>query len=246
MAEAVWPTTDEQAELERRTLTAIKGHLKKRGQRPHVYECPLPHGQDGKDFYFDAETGQIGGCQGKHKGQLTRWKDLAEHARCPCPPRNGDQWRVNFSRVQWGHRIVVGRYVRVPGKKERTDDFHEDNWVWSPQGVINMHRPETWGYVQFSDRSAGSDVPFAGDPTARMRHLLHRVLYAQEQHRLERGACAARLEDLGLEALSESVVLEKVGGGWRARGTVRRPDGGAAVLVMDGDGRITRTRKAEK
>jgi hypothetical protein len=26
-----------------------------------------------------------------------------------------------------------------------------DNWVWSPQGAINMHIPEMWGFVEFSD-----------------------------------------------------------------------------------------------
>jgi hypothetical protein len=25
----------------------------------------------------------------------------------------------------------------------------EDNWVWSPQGVVNMHVPERWGYLVF-------------------------------------------------------------------------------------------------
>jgi hypothetical protein len=25
----------------------------------------------------------------------------------------------------------------------------EDNWVWSPQGVVDMHVPEHWGHVQF-------------------------------------------------------------------------------------------------
>ena len=29
------------------------------------------------------------------------WKVLGELARRPAPPRDGDQWRVNFSRVQW-------------------------------------------------------------------------------------------------------------------------------------------------
>jgi hypothetical protein len=29
------------------------------------------------------------------------WKVPAEHAHKPAPPRNGDEWRVNFSRVQW-------------------------------------------------------------------------------------------------------------------------------------------------
>jgi hypothetical protein len=57
-------------------------------------------------------------------------------------PRRGDTWRVNFSRVEWEHEVVGGRYRKVPGKKE-------DNWVWSPQGEINMHIPERWGYVRF-------------------------------------------------------------------------------------------------
>ena len=25
----------------------------------------------------------------------------------------------------------------------------EDNWVWSPQGAINMHLPERWGRLRF-------------------------------------------------------------------------------------------------
>lgn len=49
-------------------------------------------------------------------------------------PFAGDQWRVNFSRVEWRDKL--------PGTKE-------DNWVWSPQGVVNMHLPERWGVVRF-------------------------------------------------------------------------------------------------
>ncbi len=47
-------------------------------------------------------------------------------------PGDGTQWRINFSRVEW-----------KPGQ------LHEDNWVWSPQGVINMHVPQQWGYLNF-------------------------------------------------------------------------------------------------
>ncbi len=57
-------------------------------------------------------------------------------------PKPGDTWRVNFSRVQWRVDIVDGKYVKRPGLKE-------DNWVWSPQGLIDMHVPEKWGYVRF-------------------------------------------------------------------------------------------------
>ena len=58
-------------------------------------------------------------------------------------PRPGDTWRINFSRVEWQTEIAGKQYRRVPGKPE-------DNWVWSPQGEINMHVPERWGYVTFA------------------------------------------------------------------------------------------------
>jgi hypothetical protein len=47
-------------------------------------------------------------------------------------PVNGTQWLVNFSRVEWlqGHP-------------------REENWVWSPQGEVNMHIPERWGALTF-------------------------------------------------------------------------------------------------
>jgi hypothetical protein len=58
-------------------------------------------------------------------------------------PAAGDEWRVNFSRVEWRTNAQDGKYVKVPG-------LREDNWVWSPQGLIDMHVPERWGYVRFS------------------------------------------------------------------------------------------------
>ncbi len=70
------------------------------------------------------------------------WKTLKPFAHKPSPPRPGDTWRINFSRVEWQHEIVDGTYRRVP-------DTPENNWVWSPQGVINMHVPEHWGYLEF-------------------------------------------------------------------------------------------------
>lgn len=63
-------------------------------------------------------------------------------------PAPGDEWRVNFSRVQWPLVIVDGGYRK---EREPVDwsDHPEDNWVWSPQGEIDMHLPEMWGVVRF-------------------------------------------------------------------------------------------------
>jgi len=70
------------------------------------------------------------------------WAALRAHANRPVPPRANDEWRVNFSRVEWKFEIAGGKYQKVPGVRE-------DNWVWSPQWAIDMHRPEHWGYVRF-------------------------------------------------------------------------------------------------
>ena len=84
--------------------------------------------------------------------------DVAERAaagRAPgMAPAPGDEWRVNFSRVQWPLVIVDGRYSKA---REPVDwsDHPEDNWVWSPQGEIDMHIPERWGVVRFVTRAPG-------------------------------------------------------------------------------------------
>ena len=77
------------------------------------------------------------------------WESLKEYANRPCPPKDGDVWRVNFSRVQYGHRIVDGRYERA-AHPTGGGNHPEANWVWSPQGRISMHVPEMWGHVRFS------------------------------------------------------------------------------------------------
>jgi hypothetical protein len=95
------------------------------------------------------------------------WASLKEITGRPCPPNPGDQWRINFSRVQWQHELVDGAYRKL--------DLPEDNWVWSAQGVVDMHRPERWGIVQFSSGPA----EFRPDESLPIRELLHRVYYAQ-------------------------------------------------------------------
>jgi hypothetical protein len=91
-----------------------------------------------------------------------------------------------------------GRYTKrlKPGTK---DPLPENNWVWSPQGAINMHMPERWGYVQFSGKPAGSgsDV-FVEDPNERVKWVLRRLYYRQRDFRAAHGAYATALEALSL------------------------------------------------
>lgn len=170
------------------------------------------------------------------------WQGMAEHANCPCPPLDGDQWRVGFSRVQWGHKIVDGKYVRVPSKEERTDDLHEDNWIWSPQGVVNMHRPETWGYVQFSTRPVGETVEFIPDQTAEARYLLFKILYAQEQYHLTNKRYAKDLDELKLGELScknmvYPIVTQMSDTSWQAGMRVKLTNGQIKTVRLRQDGK---------
>lgn len=75
------------------------------------------------------------------------WAAFADSGHNVVPPRAGSQWRVNFSRVEWDADPIGGRYVK---RTDRTGKpLPEHNWVWSPQGVINMHVPARWGFVRF-------------------------------------------------------------------------------------------------
>ena len=119
------------------------------------------------------------------------WNVLAEHAHKPAPPEEGDQWRVGFSRVEWQIEINDGKYVKVPNTPE-------NNWIWSAQGVIDMHRPERWGYVQFTKEAPGA-AAFVPDPSAAARNTLHEVYYAQKSFHEKHKRWAATLEELGLK-----------------------------------------------
>ena len=72
----------------------------------------------------------------------------------------GDQWRLNFSRVEWEHDINFSGYSR---KKVNGKYLPEYNWVWSNQNVINMHEPEKWGIVQFTNESTSKGIQFIQD-----------------------------------------------------------------------------------
>ena len=65
-------------------------------------------------------------------------------------PKSGDVWRINFSRVNWDYKLNNGKYTR---KKINDKYLPEYNWVWSNQGTINMHVPENWGFLIFSDKN---------------------------------------------------------------------------------------------
>jgi Carbohydrate family 9 binding domain-like len=162
------------------------------------------------------------------------WKVLGEYAHCPAPPRDGDQWRVNFSRVEWRHEIVKGQYRKVPNTRE-------DNWVWSPQGVVDMHRPERWGYVQFSTAAPGR-ATFRPDPARPIRNRLMQIYYAQRAFFEEHKRWATKLAELKLpDALAmpeHRTTLAPTADGYEAVIAFNRPSGSLETWAIRQDSRL--------
>ncbi len=113
------------------------------------------------------------------------------------PVQNGSLWRINFSRVEWDRDVKEGRYIpRVDPASGRR--LSEHNWVWSPQGIIDMHAPEQWGYLQFSAHTGGVDTTaFIPPADEQARLYLWQIYYRQQEYRRVHGAYAKSLKELG-------------------------------------------------
>ena len=165
------------------------------------------------------------------------WKVLGKSAHKPAPPKIGDTWRVNFSRVEWRHKLSGGRYEKIPGRRE-------DNWVWSPQGIIDMHRPERWGYVQFAREKSAKFRPDGTDPA---REALMTIYHHQKAFFQRRQRWATTLDEIGLSknSLKKGLVAAP-----QMRSTEESFEADAVVEVkgarqtwsVRGDSRLRRTK----
>lgn len=92
------------------------------------------------------------------------------------PPKAGDFYRMNFSRVQWKVDIADGRFCKRLNP-ETGKPLPEDNWVWAPTGVVNIHYPELWAFVFFV--KDGMETPVIPEDEYR-KWELRKLYYAQQ------------------------------------------------------------------
>ena len=148
------------------------------------------------------------------------WKALGEYSKVAAPPQDGDRWRVDFSRVEWKTEIVNGRYQKVPQRPE-------ENWVWSPTGIVDMHRPEKWGLVEFSTSTQGGRSIKPG-PTEVARDQLQEIYYRQRGFRESQHRYAKDRKELALEEVSfEGCSIQKTPEGYEATVPIRRSEIGS-------------------
>jgi hypothetical protein len=100
-------------------------------------------------------------------------------------PVENSLWRINFSRVEWDTDIKNGKYVK--------QQQPEHNWVWSPQGIVNMHAPERWGYLLFTSKA---NTTFQLPPAEDAKQYLWQIYSAQLQYRQANGRYAKSLKEL--------------------------------------------------
>ena len=126
-------------------------------------------------------------------------------------------WRVNFSRVNWDYELTNGVYSRKKDLKGRF--LHEYNWVWSSQGVVNMHEPEKWGYVYFSSKDAGSETPFVIPKDEEIKWALYKMYRAQKAHFSKTNQWLTTIKSIQstpvvLHGVTLSPFIENYSSGW--------------------------------
>ena len=131
------------------------------------------------------------------------WSALMELAPESRKPKDQEQWRVNFSRVDWPMDIIDRGYKKqldpATGQNKR-----ENNWVWSPSGRVDMHQTETWGYVQFSKESPGQkEVTFIAQQDEKIKWALWQLYFQQQDHLEQTGKYT---DDLNRFTIPEVVI----------------------------------------
>lgn len=154
-------------------------------------------------------------------------------------PSPGMFWRLGFSRVEW-------RVVREGGAFWKDPAYpHEDNWVWQPQGVVDMHRPERWGVLQFADEHVEA-AQLVRDPSWPIRRAAAEVYDAQAAWAAEHGGhFTSSLERL--EGVASSVSLLR-GGACTHEPTVELSSSGEqfTARVSSTDGKLVATIREDR
>lgn len=126
------------------------------------------------------------------------WSVLRESYSNESTPKPGEQWRVNFSRVEWKIKNINGKYVKEINPSTNRI-YPEDNWVWAPTGLINIHYPEMWGYVQLSNKTVGeSKDKFESRPVEAAKWALRQLYYSEKSYFMNNHEYTADLTKLNL------------------------------------------------
>lgn len=137
------------------------------------------------------------------------WSSIYQPIHRAKMPLLGEQMRVNFSRVQWTTVVEDGKYIKTPIEGE--EKIREYNWVWAPTGVIDIHRPEFWGFVQFTGKRAGENIEtYAPQPEEEVKWMLRNLYYRQRHYRATFGHYTTDPAELQAEDICSKEQLKQI------------------------------------
>lgn len=146
-------------------------------------------------------------------------------------------WRMNFSRVHWDFDLKDGRYTRK--LKSDGELALEYNWVWSPQGVIAMHQPETWGYVFFASNDVESK-DFTIPKDEKIKWKLFELYRAQKAYFEKNDQWSKSIAKLKVNTIVDkkdlNPLLENHSTGWNI--IVKSPYTNKTLIIRE-DGKFT-------
>ncbi len=156
------------------------------------------------------------------------WSAFEEYGGVRVPPAEGDLWRINFSRVEWDLNIQDGGYQKVPGRAEH-------NWVWSPMGVVDMHRPERWGTIFFTRHGGFAHLPsLEAEQNAREQAIS--LYYSQKAYHAKHGEWC---DDAAALSAPSGTSISLSQSGFRAVLPWMDPTRGAMTIAVTEDSRLT-------
>lgn len=141
------------------------------------------------------------------------WETIKESATRGPGPFAGDQWRINFSRVQWKLDVVDGEYTKTINPETGTP-YPEHNWVWSPQHVIDMHKPEYWGVLQLSGIEAGKGKEnYSKNPDFETKIILRELFDLQHAYKRTHNRFAYTIDELDFQheiLINRNIIFDVV------------------------------------
>lgn len=158
-------------------------------------------------------------------------------------PKDGQIWKINFSRVEWQTQAIDGKYEKIKNPSTGRA-YPEYNWVWSPPGLINMHYPERWGMIQFSGKKTGSspgDFKMPGQEEA--ARYLWLAYYKQQDFKRKNNRYATSFEELNIPPPA-LIVIQKINlTATDQQFTIKALLKGSAVISIDEKGLFHTTQK---
>ncbi len=163
------------------------------------------------------------------------WKVMEELASHGGAPVNGEQWRVNFLRVNWQPDFSDGTY-KYKINPETNKRYNNYNWIWTVSGNSGCHAPELWSFVQFSDLKPGTDK-FKDNPNDEVKWALRQIYYRQRAFMKEHNEYASntaqlKTDDLSVDGIDFKPEISMMNGRWEAKQTGF--DGKTVFIRWDG------------